>query len=174
MFLCFFMLWDGVRIADDTLHNEDTLNTTQSDSESTDRGETTTNSTSDHVQNTEHSTLRNTQTEESSAMSTSTSEGKHLVVQVVYTLSYTPILQYFVIHWSIFSASPKNPSEGEKCCRNRGIPNQCFGFCTPVSTEELLRSSLVDICNEVFDSITECRNPGTGTFWHFYHSVYNH
>ena len=83
MFLCFFMLWDGVRIADDTLDNDDTLNTTQSDSESTDRGETTTNSTSDHVQNTEHSTLRNTQTEESSAMSTSTSEGKHLVVQVV-------------------------------------------------------------------------------------------
>lgn len=72
-----------MRIADDTLDNDDTLNTTQSDSESTGRGETTTNSTSDHVQNTEHSTLRNTQTEESSAMSTSTSEGKHLVVQVV-------------------------------------------------------------------------------------------
>ena len=80
------MLWDGVRIDDDTLDNHDTLNTTQSDSESTDRGETTTNDTSDHVQNTEHSTLRNTQTEESSAMSTSTSEGKHLVVQVVLPL----------------------------------------------------------------------------------------
>ena len=80
------------------------------------------------------------------------------------TSSYMPILQYFAIQRLIFSASPKNPSEGEKCCQNRGIPNECFGFCTPVSTAELLRNSLVHTCNEVFDSITECRNLGKGTF----------
>ena len=172
MFLCFLMLWDGVRITADQLDNNDTLNTTQSDSESTDQGEPVTNSTSGHVQTTEHSTVRNTQTEESSAMSTSTSEGKHSGVQL--SLSYTPILQYFAIQRLIFSASPKNPSEGEKCCQNRGIPNECFGFCTPVSTAELLRNSLVHTCNEVFDSITECRNLGKGTFWPFYYSLYNH
>ena len=90
------------------------------------------------------------------------------------TLSYTPILQYFAIQRLIFSASPKNPSEGEKCCQNRGIPNECFGFCTPVSTAELLRNSLVHTCNEVFDSITECRNLGKGTFWPFCYSFYTH
>ena len=141
------------------------MNTTQSDSESTDQGETVTNSTSGHVQTTEHSTVRNTQTEESSAMSTSTSEGKHSGVQL--SSSYIELhadTSIFCHSKIIFLAYPKHPSEGEKCCQNRGIPNECFGFCTPVSTAELLRNSLVHTCNEVFDSITECRNLGKGTF----------
>ena len=106
MFLCFLMLWDGVRIAADQLDNNDTLNTTQSDSESTDQGDPVTNSTSGHVQTTEHSTVRNTQTEESSAMSTSTSEGKHLVVQLVLFL----FLKYIELHadTSIFFLSKIN------------------------------------------------------------------
>ena len=91
------MLWDGVRITADQLDNNDTLNTTQSDSESTDQGEPVTNSTSGHVQTTEHSTVRNTQTEESSAMSTSTSEGKHSGVQLsssYFTRRYLNILLF--------------------------------------------------------------------------------
>ena len=48
-------------------------------------------------------------------------------------------------------------SEGEKCCHNKKIPEECIGFCTPVS--ELARSnSIVEVCNKVMDSIIECRD----------------
>ena len=89
------------------MDNNDTLNTTQSDSESTDQGETVTNSTSGHVQTTEHSTVRNTQTEESSAMSTSTSEGKHSGVQLLLFLLHTDTSIFCHSKIDFFSISKK-------------------------------------------------------------------
>ena len=47
-------------------------------------------------------------------------------------------------------------SEGEKCCHNRGILDECIGFCTTVS-EAARSNSIVDACNKVMDSIIECR-----------------
>ena len=66
----------------------------------------------------------------------------------------------------IFRTILDSRSEEEKCCHNKGIPTDCHGLCTPVSSAGKLASGKHsnDVCNRFMDLIIECRDISKGMF----------
>ena len=48
----------------------------------------------------------------------------------------------------------------EKCCREKGVPDVCFGYCMRTRTHEASRfrsGGITGICEKWLDEIGECR-----------------
>ena len=48
-------------------------------------------------------------------------------------------------------------SSGEKCCREIGVPDVCFGFCRKEHEKEVRKERQFGICEKWIPKIDECR-----------------
>ena len=45
---------------------------------------------------------------------------------------------------------------GEKCCREKGVPDVCFGYCEKDRTTEQRQGMKTGICDKWFEAIGKC------------------
>ena len=74
-------------------------------------------------------------------------------------------MDVFLNNYHLIVLSSVLVDSGEECCREKGVPDVCFGYCirkgTPAVDRTGIRGTLLitQICEKWFDEIGECR-PG--------------
>ena len=61
------------------------------------------------------------------------------------------------LHFLRYSKEVEGVSDIEKCCREKGLIDHCFGYCKWGLTKTVPRSQQTGICVKWFNTIEECR-----------------
>ena len=74
-----------------------------------------------------------------------------------------------LLHFLGYSKKVERVSDIEKCCREKGLIDYCFGYCKWGLTKTVSRSLQTGICRKWFSTIEECRK-GVCHFVIFYYT----